>query len=282
MAYRIPVSGCAARVRVNVKSEACGAIAGISLFGKGAAPAAAAKPVTSEKSEEEPANLVTVENRNFRLKVTPLGGRAYSLYSKFLDAELTDPRIKAGTFSEFDWSKRPNKWFFLEKPFILKPFDGKDEKGLDASGNFRGGGTDFLVINKRYAISDDSTALRVDYRFENLTDAMSALDYSLLIHTTLGINGRLCSYYYPTEEGIVEIERDKRPLDRWFHHPSRGWMAAVDDLGRGVAVTMPFKEVKSFYSWYAKDVVPTLEWRMIPVSIDCGKSYEVPTEVIAF
>ena len=50
-----------------------------------------------------------------------------------------------------------------------------------------------------------------------------------------------------------------------------GWMAAVDDLGRGVAVTMPFKEVKSFYSWLASDVVPTLEWRMIPVSIDNGK-----------
>jgi hypothetical protein len=111
---------------------------------------------------------------------------------------------------------------------------------------------------------------------------MSPQTYALLIHSTLGIHGRLCSYYYPSDEGIVEIRRDKRPQERWIHRPVRGWMAAVDDLGRGVALTMPFREVKCFYSWFAQDVVPTLEWRMIPLEIENGKSYRVSTEVITF
>ena len=304
MTYRIPLGAKAVKVKVVVKTRAWGAISEI-VLDDGKAKRNHEIHETHEKGSEGkedkakrnddgvksdvaadraalPGNLTKVENGQFEMLVSPLGGRVLSLRSKFLDAELTNVKADAGTFSEFDWSRRGNKWFYLKKPFVLKPFSGDGFCGLEARGNAQGGGTDFLVIDKKYTLYDDSTAFRVDYEFGNLPDAMSAQIYGLLIHTTLGINGRLCSYYYPSDEGIVEIERDKRPQERWIHHPSRGWMAAVDDLGRGVAVTMPFKEVKSFYSWLASDVVPTLEWRMIPISIDNGKSYSVPTEIIAF
>ena len=299
LTLRVPVAAKAVKVKVVVKTHAWGAISEIVLDdGKAGAASVAecakelrsldskrAAPVKSDVAADRaalPANLTKVENGQFEMLVSPLGGRVLSLRSKFLDAELTNVKSDAGTFSEFDWSRRGNKWFYLTKPFTLKPFGGEGFRGVEARGNAQGGGTDFLVIGKKYTIYDDSTAFRVDYEFGNLPDAMSAQTYALLIHATLGINGRLCSYYYPTEEGIVEIARDKRPQERWIHHPARGWMAAVDDLGRGVAVTMPFKEVKCFYSWLASDAVPTLEWRMIPVSIDNGKSYSVPTEIIAF
>ena len=301
---RLPVETKAVKVKVVVKTRAWGAVSEIVLDdGKAVAVPAAknaenAKPASPLRKEAAPPaaketdiaaawaalpeNLTKVDGKFFEMLVTPLGGRVLSLRSKFLDAELTNVKADAGTFSEFDWSRRGNKWFYRQKPFDLKPFKGDGFCGLQARGNAQGGGTDFLVIDKKYTLYDDATAFRVDYEFGNLADAMSAQIYGLLIHTTLGINGRLCSYYYPSDEGIVEIKRDKRPQERWIHHPARGWMAAVDDLGRGVAVTMPFKEVKSFYSWLASDVVPTLEWRMIPVSIDNGKSYSVPTEIIAF
>ena len=296
MTYRIPLGAKAVKVKVVVKTRAWGAISeivlddGKSASPKPASPKPAAKPAAAKTGGDAlaaamaalPDNLTAVENKYFKMLVTPLGGRALSLRSKFLDAELTCVKADAGTFTEFDWSRRGNQWFYLKKAFNLKSFKGDGLCGVEARGNFQGGGTDFLVVDKKYTMSDDSTALKVDYEFGNLPDAMSAQIYGLLIHTTLGINGRLCSYYFPSEDGIVEIERDKRPQERWIHHPTRGWMAAVDDLGRGVAVTMPFKEVKSFYSWLAQDVVPTLEWRMIPVSIENGKSYSVSTEVITF
>ena len=296
MTYRIPLGAKAVKVKVVIKTRAWGAISeivlddGNSASPKPALPKPAAKPAAAKTGGDAlaaemaalPDNLTAVENKYFKMLVTPLGGRALSLRSKFLDAELTCVKADAGTFTEFDWSRRNNKWFYLKKAFNLTPFKGDGLCGVEARGNFQGGGTDFLVVDKKYTMSDGSTALKVDYEFGNLPDAMSAQIYGLLIHTTLGINGRLCSYYFPSEDGIVEIERDKRPQERWIHHPSRGWMAAVDDLGRGVAVTMPFKEVKSFYSWLAQDVVPTLEWRMIPVSIENGKSYSVSTEVITF
>ncbi|MBR4171720.1 MAG: beta-galactosidase [Kiritimatiellae bacterium] len=297
LAMRIPVGAKAVKVKVVVKSHACGALSEIVLDDGKPIPTSAravtstppvVKSVLATKSDIAadraalPDNLTKVENRYYEMLVSPLGGRVLSLRSKFLDAELTNVKANAGTFTESDWSRGGNKFFYLNKPFTLKPFEGNGICGLEAKGNAQGGGTDFLVIGKKYTLHDDSTALQVDYEFCNLADAMSTQIYGLLLHTTLGINGRLCSYYYPTDEGIVEIERDKRPQERWIHHPSRGWMAAVDDLGRGVALTMPFKDVRAFYSWLAQDAVPTLEWRMIPVSIENGKSYHVHSEVIAF
>ena len=302
LTVRIPVGAKAVRVKVVVKSHAWGALSEIVLndgkpvqdtaeTARSAQPSPdkpAAKPSVATQSDIAadraalPDNLTKVENPYFELLVSPLGGRVLSLQSKFLNAELTNVKENAGTFTEFDWSRNGNKFFYLAKPFTLKPFAGDGLCGLEARGNAQGGGTDFLSITKKYTLREDSTAFQVDYEFGNLPDAMSAQIYGLLLHTTLGINGRLCSYYYPTDEGIVEIQRDKRPQERWIHHPSRGWMAAVDDLGRGVALTMPFQDVRAFYSWFAQDAVPTLEWRMIPVSIENGKSYRVHTEVITF
>ncbi len=286
---RVPVGSKAVRVKVVVMSAACGAISEIVLDdGSAVAPSTGPANKSSTGSADKaaadrsalPDNLTKVENRYFDMLVSPIGGRIMSIQSKFLDAELTN--VKGGSFTEADWSRSANKFFYRGKTFALESFKGEGFRGVEARGNAQGGGTDFLVIGKRYTIRDDSTALEVDYEFGNLPDAMSAQTYAMLLHTTLGINGRLCSYYFPTDDGIVEIERDKRPRELWLHHPARGWMAAVDDLGRGVALTMPFREVRCFFTWLAQDVVPTLEWRMIPVSIENGKSYKVPTEVITF
>ena len=149
-----------------------------------------------------------------------------------------------------------------------------------ATGNAQGGGIDFLRIVKRYSATDDSTALKVDYTFENIPEAMALQNYAPLIHTTLGVFGRDVTCYFPTTEGIVAIAPGKRGNDIWQHHPARGWLAAATDDGTGVAVTMPFSEVKTFYSWFSQ--VPTLEWRMTPIGLDAGESYQVSTEVIPF
>ena len=221
-------------------------------------------------------NVVQLENKYFKMTVSPLGARVLSLQAKFLDAELT-----TGSFCEYDWMRR-NRFFYNDKPFILTESRGDGKVSLNGFGMFSGGQTDFLTIDRKYTLSDNSTSIRVDYTFGNHPNAMSALDYALLIHTALGIKDCRCSYYFPTAEGIVEVERDKRPKELSIDYPSRGWMAAVDDAGRGLALTMPFRDVKSLYSWMASSNVPTLEWRMIPLTLKDGESYSVATEVLVF
>ena len=193
---------------------------------------------------------------------------------------MTSPTT-AGSFVEEDWNRRKSHDFLITKPYAMAYGSGAGGVLLaTATGNAQGGGIDFLRIVKRYSATDDSTALKVDYTFENIPEAMALQNYAPLIHTTLGVFGRDVTCYFPTTEGIVAIAPGKRGNDTWQHHPARGWLAAATDDGTGVAVTMPFSEVKTFYSWFSQ--VPTLEWRMTPIGLDAGESYQVSTEVIPF
>ena len=122
----------------------------------------------------------------------------------------------------------------------------------------------------------------MNYAFGNLPAAMSALPYGLLVHTSLGLLGEEFSHFYPTSSGILEIKSGKRPLQMSVDDPSDGWIAVADGKGRGIAVSIPYRDVRSFYSWFSKDKIPTLEWKLIPVSIPCGGEFNVPLEILPF
>ena len=221
-----------------------------------------------------------MENAQFRIAFVPTGGRAMSIYSKAIGQELTDP-AGIGCFAEQCWDRPKSREFLMKKPYemIYRTGDG----GLidvTAVGNAQGGDINFLKVERRMTSSDDSTALRVDYRFENMPDAMSLVNYALLVHASLGIRGRDVNCYYPLLEGIKKVPHHGRPNEYWLQGASRGWMANATDDGIGVAVTMPFRDVHAFYSWYTQ--LPTMEWRMIPIGLECGRHYDVSTEVIPF
>jgi len=275
--------GKAIRVKVTVKSNAAAGINEIRLFGK--------RQVQSVSPDRSPAmsgnemkNILAgfrrLENRYWRLAFNPVGGRIMSLYSKAIDRELTSPN-REGTFTEEVWDRRRSRRFLIGQPFAMTYEKGDGDSMLaTATGNAQGGGIDFLKVIKRYSATGDSTALRVDYRFENIPEAMALQNYAPLLHATLGVYGRDVTCYYPTTEGVVAIAPGKRGNEYWGHRPARGWMAAVTDDGTGVAITMPFRDLKTFYSWFSQ--VPTLEWRMIPVGLEAGTGYDVSTEVIPF
>ena len=271
--------GKAVRVKVTVHSDAAAAINEIRLFGKPVAAAPAAKPASMKALGRKRGNFRKMENGQWRLEFNPLGGCVMSLYSKAFDFELTDPTAH-GSFVEEVWDRRKSHDFLIKQPFAMS-YDGSGGAiSATATGNAQGGGIDFLKVIKKFSASDDSTALSVDYRFENIPEAMALQNYGILVHTTLGVFGRDVVCYYPTTEGIVAVRPGKRGNEYWGHHPARGWLAAATDDGTGVAVTMPFMEVKTFYSWFSQ--VPTLEWRMIPIGLEAGAGYDVHTEVIPF
>ena len=221
-----------------------------------------------------------MENAQFRIAFVPTGGRAMSIYSKAIGQELTDPS-GIGCFAEQCWDRPKSREFLMKKPYemIYRTGDG----GLidvTATGNAQGGDINFLRVERRMTSSDDSTALKVDYRFENMPEAMSLVNYSLLIHTMLGIFGRDVNCFYPLVEGIKTVPHHGRPNEYWLPGPSRGWIANATDDGLGVAVTMPLKDVRSFYSWYTQ--LPSMEWQAIPLGLECGQHYDISTEIIPF
>ena len=274
--------GKAVRVKVTVFSGAAASIGEIRLYGKPVScrltPAVAqgSRKVMAKKRGD----FKKLENANWRIEFNPLGGRAMSVYSKTIDSELTDPEYQ-GSFVEEVWDRHKSHDFLKMQPYAMNYDTATD--GLirvTATGNAQGGGIDFFKVIKRFSASDDSTSLRVDYTFENIPEAMALQNYGILIHSTLGIFGRDVTCYYPTTEGVVAIRPGKRGVEYWGHRPARGWMAAAVDEGTGVAVTMPFRDVKTFYSWFSQ--VPTFEWRMFPIGLDAGSGYDVSVEIIPF
>ena len=271
--------GRAVRVKVQVDSDAAAAIGEIRFFGRSVArPSAAAPRAAAPAKAQSP--FRTLENDVWRLSFNPLGGRVQSLYSKACAFELTNSS-GAGSFVEEVWDRRGSHDFLIRKPFAMEYETGEGGRLVArAVGNFQGGSIDFLKVEKSYQAANDSTALRVRYRFTNIPEAMALQNYAPLVHATLGVFGRDVVCYYPTTEGIVVVPPKGRANEFWGHHPSRGWMAAATDDGKGVAITMPFKDLKAFYSWFTQ--VPTMEWRMTSIGLECGASYDVETEVIPF
>ena len=276
--YKVENPGRAARVKVRMSGDAAMGLTEIRLCGKPvAAPAVSSGPA----APVEKGKWQKYENSRFKILVNPLGGRIMSLWAKDINAELTNPETH-GSFMEYAWNIRASREYLQNKPFSVKSTRKDGVLEVEALGHARGGGIDFLQVSRKYIIRDDSTAMDIEYSFHNLPDAMSELTYGFLMHTTLGLFGESFSHLYPTLDGIQEIKPGARPLDIWIHRPARGWLAVSDGAGKGLAITMPYRDVKTFYSWFAKDKVPTLEWRMIPVSVACGGKFEVPVQVIPF
>ena len=276
--------GKVVRVKVTIVSDAVATISEIRLHGKKNACRTAkcdgAQPSVSRMVfAKNSGDFRVLENGCWRLEFNPLGGRAMRLFSKAIGAELTNPEA-AGSFVEEVWDRRKSHDFLIKQPYVMT-YSGEGGKLLaTAVGNAQGGGIDFLRVTKRFSSDEDSTALKVDYRFENIPEAMALQNYGILIHATLGVFGRDVTCYFPTTDGIVAMRPGHRGNEYWGHRPARGWMAAATDDGTGVAVTMPIQEVKTFYSWFSQ--VPTLEWRMIPIGLEAGAGYDISTEIIPF
>ena len=244
--------------------------AGLSLLGITGASGAA--------KDDAAANCETLENDRFVLSVNPVGGRLMRFYSKAIGEELTD----VGTFSEEDWAIRASHEFLIKKPYALRCRKENGELDILATANATGGGIDFLKIEKRFRSSPDSTSLRIDYRLTNTPEAMSERIYSILFHAILGIAGKDVNCFYPVADGIEKVPQKGSGKEHWGYYPARGWIAAATEDGKGLAVTMPFRDLRTFYSWFSPASLPTLEWRMTPVALGCGESYDVATEVIPF
>ena len=272
--------GRAVRVKMTVVSDAYAEIGEVRMFGKPVARSASCRPQTGDTSVKGLGNFKRIENANWRLEFNPVGGRIASLYSKAIGAELTDLE-SYGSFVEEAWDRRKSHDFLSNKPYAMTYETLGDGRLLvTAAGNAQGGGIDFLKVVKRFLVSDDSTALRIDYRFENIPEAMALQSYGILIRTMLGVSGRDVTCYFPTEDGIVAKHPGRRGGEYWGHRPARGWMAAATEDGTGVAMTMPFSDVKTFYCQFTR--VPALEWRMNPVELEAGDGHDVSTEIIPF
>ncbi len=224
--------------------------------------------------------LLELDAPFFKAQFDPMGAQLKSLYYKPADIELVDP--EQGSGSENVWNIPASRFFLQKKPFSLNSFASAGNWLVEAQANHPGGGINFLKVHKGFNFYADAAMLRLDYKMENLEDAMATLDYGFWFHHALGVYGELTSTWYPSAYGIVCIPADERPTETWQHQPARGWIAASTTNGKGVAITMSYPELRLLYSWFSGCKVPTLEWRTSVQAIAAGGSYRTKVDILPF
>ncbi len=224
--------------------------------------------------------MTGVENTFFKAVVNPIGGLLQSIIYKPGNFQLTDEARGSG--SENCWNINESRFFLQKKPYTLTTEKSGGKTSVSASANEQGGGINFLRVNKSYNFYDNEARIGIDYNFENLPDAMSALNYGFWIQHILGVYGEKLRYFYPTETGINVHDPLKSGVEVWKFRPARGWLAAADSKGRGVAVTMAYPYLRCFYSWFSGMRVPTTEWRLEQVAIPDGKSFSTSCDILPF
>lgn len=225
----------------------------------------------------------TFENDWFKISVNPLGGRLSGIYSKAASVELVDTD-REGTFSEFSWDRWKSRPALAQAPYAVRGRANDGTISVATRGSALNGQLPFLQVSKRYVSTPDSSALRVEYRFINVPDAMSVQAYSPAILVAVGMKGETMRYFYPLEDGGIASPLQRGCGNHFTHTspPARGWFATASPDGVGAAVTLPFSEIKSFYTWFKDVDVPSTEVKFSSVGIENGKSYDFVVELIPF
>ena len=226
--------------------------------------------------------MIQLENKYLKLDILPgNGGRIMSFYYKKTKTQMTD--TSAGLLTENVWNVPSSRFFLNSKPYLTKADKQQGQVTVDMTGNSAGGGIDFLEVNKRVRMNDNSAAITVDYTFRNMPQAMASLNYGFWFHNVLGVKGGKAHYYYPSLRGIVDIKPKDQHHDRWLYRPSRGWCAVAVPNGTGIAAVMDYSGLKCFYSWFGKNTtLPTMEWRFEKINLKADGSFSTQVEYIPF
>lgn len=214
---------------------------------------------------------IRIESDALILHIRRMGGCIARYYYKQGKQELVDSKGRLA-FTEMDWDR--TVWDFFYKRLFKVDWEQQGNKFIvTCSANHTGGLLDFLVITKKYIITEGSPVVNVEYRFFNMEQAMNPVRYSLHIHTGLTLAGvRDPVYFLPTQTGII----DKRKS--FVDNPARGWIGTVSPEQVGFTVNMSFPELYNFLLWGNI----SLEWRYLPFEIGNGASFRTFAEVVPF
>lgn len=228
--------------------------------------------------------MLGIENNYLKLDLLPsAGGRIMNLIFKPSGVQLTNPNF--GCFTDNIWNIESSRFFLKNKAY--QTVENKIPGGLaiEMKGNAAGGGIDFLEVGKTFKVFNNSAAVSIDYRFRNMPQAMTPLEYGFWFHNTLGVIGEDSTYYYPCDNGIIATDPEIQKLsnDRWFFRPARGWCAVGSSKGNGVAMVMDFSKLKCFYSWYGESGnMPSLEWRFEKMTLKESEVFSTQIQMIPF
>ena len=231
---------------------------------------------------------ILVETKILRLVFDPkIGGRVGSWVYKPTGHDFTNRpgiRIDGGMLGDHvseqgyfgDWCEAEYTW-------KVEQLDDRVLVHLRCPG--KTGPLAYIIFNKTITLVPDSAAVRVDYDIQNDFRSTVPLTYGIWFHNCAA--GRKETgprfFFFPTEVGIQKIPIEIPKAQLWLRGPGRGWAAAVAaKTMTGLTAVMDNRYMRMHYTWLRGMVVPTFEWRFLPVKIESGQSFRTTQTYLAF
>lgn len=222
--------------------------------------------------------VIELSNAYVKLRLFPDKGGAiksfkydgveFASHDGMLNDHLWDQRLH-GDFWERQYSYKVEKG----NGFITVKLSRVGESGL----------YQFIEIHKSITIRSGSPALLIKYTYLNRNNSRSDIQVKPWFHYVVGGPGEN-AYLAPSTKGISKfnwVPGDKMS-ERWLYDCARGWTGFVNKKTKtGLVFTPEYKYLQCFYSWKNSELA-TLEWRLAPITIQCGKSFSTEFEVIPF
>lgn len=267
-------------------------VLGQALAGQGAPQvetplnAAEAPSVVTADVDRDGKPEAILENSLVRLVFWPhAGGVCRSFLYKPANCELVGPDGPGyGAFRDQLWSPL---YMFADRPYSVRSGGDGTTAWLELSVSGAGGMMSFTTLTKRLELTKGSPVVKVHYKLQNEASSQTDYTYGMWFHNFLGVPGLRNTYYYPTERGVQEFSFESgKPVtlsDAWFKDPARGWTAVCAANGAGLAATMDYKYLNSFYNWAgASEATATHEWRFNRIFLKAGQSLETDQTFIPF
>lgn len=231
---------------------------------------------------------VLVETKILRLVFDPkAGGRVGSWVYKPTNHDFTNRpaiRVDGGMLGDHVWQQGYfGDWCEAEYTWKVEQLDDRVLVHLRCPG--KTGALAYIIFNKTITILPDSAAVRVDYDIQNDFRSTVPLTYGIWFHNCAV--GRKESgpryFFFPTEIGIQKLDVERASAQVWLEGPGRGWAGALaTKADTGLTAAMDNRYMKMHYTWIRSMVVPTFEWRFLPVKIESGRSFRTTQTYLAF
>lgn len=227
-----------------------------------------------------------LENRFLRAEVSPKsGGRMISLVSKETPGEYTSENSDMGIGGIINWqdgTMRKSEWYGSSYRANVIPGEKESRLILERSGGK--GVMSWVTAGMTYVLSENSSALRVEYRITVNPNAMSDVLFCLWLHNAARIRGEKATLALAAPEGVRRIGLDPSfPEDESFHYDAAdGWFALARNTSpAGLVFSVPHRDLMCFYNWQGS-TGNTMETMFRSQKIPCGKSFELPMDILLY
>ena len=217
---------------------------------------------------------ILLQNNQVSYLVEPSNNGIISLaYDRMSKCNLIKPQLKGtygGMFNDRFWpGGNKNRDVYRHVAYSYKIVSNNDK--LLAVKVWAAGKSGFfsnVIINKTYSLTKGSRALKVDYHITNDKANVVPLNYGLWIMGGIFSPKDKIEIIYPGSMGIEKNSVKHQSL--WAPGAVKGWNAVMTDTGNGLAMTVDYKLLKTFYYWSNETQATTMECRLGVYPIKAG------------